>query len=329
MLSPNHRAKRGAGGPVGSKLKTQVSSVPEHTSLEESKSSGQLTMRLMSQSDIAEVMRWMDEEGWSPGINDSYAYSQIDPSGGLFMLFKKDQRIGSMSAVKYDSKFAFGGMLIVREPLRGKGYGKLLWEAGLNYAKSCDSIGLYAVPAMRQRYKALGFTHELYNTKRCEFTVPESMGESPVPRPKQHLGFLLKQIVDYDKKVFPSSRERVLEGLLGRFDTHAYVVEGPDGKPNGYGILRPCTNCYRLSLFADDVEVAQEIAETLIRQVAPGSRIIMDLPDNNSHGKDFIEALGFKEVPDHETTLMIKGTVPPVYQKARNITYAVLSLEVG
>ncbi len=90
-------------------------------------------IRPMSRADLDVALGWARDEGWNPGLDDSAPFHAQDPSGFL-MGWIGTVRIGCISVVKYGADFAFLGLYIVHPAHRGKGYGKAIWDAGIESA---------------------------------------------------------------------------------------------------------------------------------------------------------------------------------------------------
>ena len=78
----------------------------------------------------------------------------------------------TVSCVEYGATFAFLGFYIVREDLRGRGYGLRIWDAAIAHTGP-RVIGLDGVVAQQQNYRKSGF--ELaYANVRCGGIVAAS-----------------------------------------------------------------------------------------------------------------------------------------------------------
>ena len=156
-------------------------------------------------------LRWAANEQWNPGRHDEQFF---DADPGAFLLgIVSGEPVGTISAVKYPSRrdgdkpYGFIGFFIVREDQRRKGFGKLLFDAGLERLANCETIGLDAVHAQVQRYAKLGFVAAHLNARfqtaaaPCERTDPSVVLDVP-----------LESLVGYDAKVHPGSRGDFIKG---------------------------------------------------------------------------------------------------------------------
>ncbi|MGO6906298.1 GNAT family N-acetyltransferase, partial [Rhizobium ruizarguesonis] len=107
----------------------------------------EFAVRSMRPGELELVLEWARQEGWNPGLDDSLAFLEADPSG-FFVGSIGEVPVGSISVVKYGESFAFLGLYIVHPDFRGKGYGKAIWAAGIASAGD-RTIGLDGVAAQQ------------------------------------------------------------------------------------------------------------------------------------------------------------------------------------
>ena len=82
----------------------------------------ELHIRAMRPDKISVAVEWAAAEGWNPGLADAACFATVDPHG--FLVGELDGApAATISCVNYDSSFSFLGFYIVREDVRGLGYG--------------------------------------------------------------------------------------------------------------------------------------------------------------------------------------------------------------
>src|SRR3954447_22909859 len=114
-----------------------------------------LSIRTMRPEDISIAVNWAAAEGWNPGLADDACFAAADPEG--FLIGELDGApAATISCVNYSASFAFLGFYMVREDLRGRGYGMRIWSAAVARAGS-RVIGLDGVVAQQQNYRKSGF----------------------------------------------------------------------------------------------------------------------------------------------------------------------------
>ena len=92
-----------------------------------------LSIRTMRPDEISIAVNWAAAEGWNPGLADDACFAAVDPEG--FLIGELDGAPAAIvSCVNYSASFAFLGFYIVREDLRGRGYGLHIWDAAIAHA---------------------------------------------------------------------------------------------------------------------------------------------------------------------------------------------------
>src|SRR5262245_8476420 len=116
---------------------------------------GELRIRTMRPDEISIAIDWAAAEGWNPGLADAACFANGDPEG--FLIGELDgAAAATISCVNYGDSFAFLGFYIVRQDLRGRGYGLRIWNAAIRHAGR-RVIGLDGVVAQQRNYTKSGF----------------------------------------------------------------------------------------------------------------------------------------------------------------------------
>lgn len=131
------------------------------------------------------------------------------------------------------------------------------------------------------------------------------------------------QIVDYDRRFFPATREAFLSTFL-TLPGQRSVGAVRDGKLVGFGAVRPSFVGLRVGpLYASSDDVATALLAKLSELVS-GGPLIVEVPDINGAAIKLGERLGFE--PTSETSRMFTGPVPDLDLDG---IYAPVSLELG
>lgn len=284
-------------------------------------SPGSLIVSTASPQDWETVRSWAVEEGWNPGLSDASAFFAQDPEG--FFLGRIDgEPVSAVSVVTYDDAYAFLGFYLVRPELRGLGHGLATWRAGLVHA-GARTVGLDGVPAQQENYRRSGFT-TAYRSARY-------VGEVPAPdRPVA--GVVPADRVDpvalaaYDGACHHADRPRFLSAWLTT-PGHRALVRVAEGRPTGYGVVRPAEGEARIGpLFADGPQDAAALLDALAREARDfgAARIAIDMPGANPAAARLARERGLE--PTFETARMYTGPVRPV---AWERVFGVTTLELG
>ena len=270
----------------------------------------------MSRDDLGLALSWAAAEGWNPGLHDAGSFHAADPDG-FFIGELGGEPVGCISAVAYDDRFGFLGLYIVRPEFRGRGFGLALWRAGMTYLGN-RNIGLDGVVAQQANYTKSGFTLAYRNIRY------EGIGGGPASSDVIDLATLPFEIVaQYDRQLFPSSRDRFLRSWLAQAGRTAIGVLEND-RLRGYGVLRPCRRGYKVGpLFADDDEIAGRIYRGLSASI-PGEPIFLDVPEVNRGAVALAARAGMS--PVFETARMYTKRPPDT---PMNRVYGVTTFELG
>ncbi|ANM11922.1 MULTISPECIES: GNAT family N-acetyltransferase [unclassified Rhizobium] len=279
----------------------------------------EFAVRSMRPGELELVLEWARQEGWNPGLDDSLAFLEADPSG-FFVGAIGEVPVGSISVVKYGESFAFLGLYIVHPDFRGKGYGKAIWETGISSAGH-RTIGLDGVAAQQDNYRKAGF-EPAYSTIRyggVATTLPVSaLAAHPV------MDSRLEGLQRFDSAIFPQPRDGFLAAWCTARKGRRSAVVRKSGKIRGYGTIRRCYEGYKIGpLFANDADSAAALLAELIPE-AKGAGLFIDVPAENHEAVALAEGLGLQ--PVFETTRMYRGPAPATPLKH---VFGVTTLELG
>lgn len=281
-----------------------------------------LTLRLMQEDEVAGLVGWAADEGWNPGLHDARVFWQTDPEG--FIAAELDgELIGGGSIVSYHREFGFMGLFIVRPEFRGRGLGTQLWHARVRLLQSRlragAAIGMDGVFAMQDWYGEGGFTFahrsiRYQGTGAAVVRAPGLEEASEVP---------FERIAEYDRRCFPTWRERFLRSWLEQPDSLALVATEGEAV-RGYGVIRGCAVGGKIGpLFADDADIAESLYTALGAHL-PGQPVFLDVPEINAFAMGLARRHGLEEV--FGTARMYLGPRPKL---AEHRVYGLTTLELG
>jgi len=271
-----------------------------------------------SADDVARIMDWAKDEGWNPANTDRFAFQAMDP--GAFLMGRLDgEPVVSISVVRYGTGFGFLGCYIARPPVRGKGYGIRIWDAGMQRLAG-RNVGLDGVPAQQANYRKSGF-RLAWNNARHE-GVP-----SPAPIPAgvtfvDARSVPFDRLAAYDRRFFPEARDSFLAPWITMAERTALVAL-EDGEIAGFGVVRSAVTASRIGpLHAASAAIAGALIGRLAAAM-PGP-VAVDIPDFNTPGVRLAGQLGLK--PAFETARMYTGPDPAIDRAG---LFGVASFELG
>jgi len=275
-----------------------------------------LQIRSMSAPEVETLVECAAAEGWNPGLGDARAFHAADPAGFLGG-FIDGELVSGIAAVAYGDDFGFIGLYIVRPDQRGRGYGKAVWNAGMERLAG-RTIGLDGVPEQQANYRSQGFVQD-YGTTRYSGRFSDAKAapanqESPTEAER-------RTIADFERAYFPAVRAGFLDEWL--VEPHRTAVHLEGETPVGYGVARACRDGVKIGpLFANDFETARDLVESLA--AGCDDVIHIDVPDRQTQFIELLTDQGF--TPGFRTARMYRGT-PPALQL--DGVFAITSLELG
>ena len=277
-----------------------------------------LRIRTMRPDEISIAVNWAAAEGWNPGLADDACFAVADPEG--FFIGEADGvPAATVSCVNYGADFAFLGFYIVREDLRGHGYGLRIWKAAIAHAGP-RVIGLDGVVTQQNNYRKSGFELAYVNVRYGGMVAASNANKKGLVA----LGEIpLATVAAYDATVFPAARPAFLHAWIGS-PGHVGRALVRDGELAGWGVIRPCRNGRKIGpLFADDRAAAEAILSALLAGVG-GGEIFLDVPSINSDAAALAQQLGL--APSFETARMYTGAIRPLRLER---VFGVTSFELG
>jgi GNAT superfamily N-acetyltransferase len=278
----------------------------------------ELRIRTMRPDEISIAIDWAAAEGWNPGLADAACFAVVDPDG--FLIGELDGApAATISCVNYCASFAFVGLYIVREDVRGRGHGLRIWNAAIAHAGP-RVIGLDGVVAQQQNYEKSGFKFAYANV-RCGGTVaaPDAQRAGVIAMAEVPLAV----VEAYDATVFPAPRTAFLRAWIGS-PGHVGRALVRDGQLTAWGVIRRCRKGSKIGpLVADDRDAAEAVLAALITS-AGGGKIFLDVPSVNRDALALAQNLGL--APVFETARMYTGPIPPLRLER---VFGVTTLELG
>ncbi|MFL6791444.1 MAG: GNAT family N-acetyltransferase [Bradyrhizobium sp.] len=261
-----------------------------------------LHIRPMRPDEISIAVNWGAAEGWNPGLADDVCFAAADPEG--FFIGELDGApAATVSCVNYGASFAFLGFYIVREDLRGRGYGLRIWNAAIAHAGP-RVIGLDGVVAQQQNYRRSGFEFAYANVRYGgTVTAPDASQTGVVALTEVPLA----AVEAYDATVFPAPRLAFLRAWIAS-PGHVGCALLRDGRLAGWGVIRPCRKGRKIGpLVADNRATAEVILSALLAKVG-GGEIFLDVPSINRDAVALAQCWGL--APVFETARMYTGAIP-------------------
>lgn len=274
-------------------------------------------IRTLSLGELADLIDWAADEGWNPGLEDAARFQAADPEGFIGAFVGNDM-VAAISAVAYGRDFGFIGLYICRPDMRGKGYGKAVWTAGMDRLAG-RTVGLDGVEEQQANYRSKGF-RPVYETIR--YSGRPAALPAGAERPRIVTAQSVPDIIGYDALCFPAPRSSFLRQWLQ--PPHRALAAITSRGMAGYAVARSCRSGFKVGpLFADDAQTALELLGELA-SACKGGDLNIDVPVTQVDFIAALEAAGLS--PTFSTSRMYQGT-PPKLDPDR--IFGVTTLELG
>jgi GNAT superfamily N-acetyltransferase len=275
-------------------------------------------VRTMRRDELSFAIGLAAKEGWNPGLHDAECFFAADPNGFLIGELG-GERVGCISAVSYAERYGFVGLYIVRPEYRGKGYGMRLWQAAMDRLHG-HNIGLDGVVAQQGNYARSGFRLAYRNIRYRVQAEPMAIHASIAPAD----AVAFDAIRDFDRQIFPETRDAFLRHWLAQPLARAYVARD-GGVLTGYTVIRHCREGWKIGpLAAEDALTARRLFDAAAAHAGAGEAILIDVPEPNLSSASFLSAPDVIQV--FESARMYTGPDPEIMLSKM---FGVTTLELG
>lgn len=301
-----------------------------------------------SQAELATVLEWAAAEGWNPGVDDVETFFGADPGGFLVGHAEDGSLVAAVSAVRHSAALAFIGLFLCVPKLRGKGFGRRLFQAALELARRPEEAGgagddaaaaaatlppaparllaLDSVLEQQATYGRRGFV-PAHHTRRFGGALP-----AEYKRPHAHVRRVreadVAALVELDASMAGSRRARYASAWFavdGPPTRTTMVVANCDGGVAAAGTIRRCREGHKVGpLYARSAEEAAEVVSSLAAAVDAGV-VFVDVPDPNPSGPRLVDLLQL--TCKFETVRMYADGPPPDRPFER--VFGEMTLELG
>ena len=213
--------------------------------------------------------------------------------------------VGSTTAIPYENRFGWVGMVLVDPDFRRQGVATNLVRTALHYLerKGCQCQKLDATSEGKEIYEKLGFRveYQVQRWRRSAMSLPE-------PREGGQLAMIGRSLAPgleaLDRRAFGASRRELLNlflhnGFRGYACSEPQTPSAAVSRPNlirGYGFGRPGRGAAQIGpLVAVNPGAAGELMDRLRRDLGQ-STIIADVAAGNRKATDLLERHGFSPV---------------------------------
>jgi ribosomal protein S18 acetylase RimI-like enzyme len=248
------------------------------------------TIKNMREEDLDLAMEIKDAEGWNQTRKDWELLFASNPELCLVGAIE-GQIIATVTAITYEEKLAWIGMMLVRKEHRGKGIAKLLMDNIIKKIDHCPSIKLDATPAGFPVYSKLGFVREYIIYRMTNPDIPLSFPERQDQVRRAKLTDL-EALVNFDGGKFGVKRKEVIKYLLANSPNQSWLVE-KDQQIYGFLLGRPGTRFFQLGpLIAESSQVAIQLMSKALPELQ-GRPLVVDVLQDKEKLIQWLHTQGF------------------------------------
>ncbi len=252
-----------------------------------------VVIRQMRVSDMDSVMQIKNAEHWNQTEADWLFLIESNPRLCLVAVME-NQVVGTVTALNYQNKVAWIGMMLVSSDFRGKGISTLLLNSIINQLEPCVSIKLDATPAGVSVYQKLGFIKE-YEISRLvskEIKIIDSNQYLEAINLSQVLNADIANIAMLDKTLFGASRFDLLKYLSNNRKDICFQIY-QDDTLKGYVFGRNGSNYIQVGpVMADSTQIAQIVLSEIFL-VLNGQSVLVDVLENKVVLINWLHSIGF------------------------------------
>jgi GNAT superfamily N-acetyltransferase len=275
----------------------------------------------MRATDIDAGLRLCRLSGWNQTRRDWEQFLALNP-GGACVAEYEGHVVGTVTTVRYGSRFGWIGMVLVDPAFRGRGIGTRLLDHALVLLSDMPLVRLDATAAGHDLYLTRQFVDEglINRVEAVGPVVPSSAPDGVRPMAERDV----PQVFALDQQVFGADRGLMLQWMWQGAPEYAWVSYSGDCM-TGYAMGRHGHAYEHVGpIVAGEDETACRLVRACLgaNSTAP---FVIDAPAGHPSWQRSLEAMGFR----HQRSLlrMAKGTGHIPGDMARQ--FAVLGPEFG
>jgi GNAT superfamily N-acetyltransferase len=248
-----------------------------------------VALRPMRATDIDVGLRLCRASGWNQVRRDWEQFLALSPDSGC-VAEHDGHVVGTVTTVRYGTRFAWIGMVLVDPAVRGRGIGTRLLDGAMALLSDVPRLCLDATAAGHALYLSRGFTEE---TQIHRLQGVPTLLAHPSPggvRPMREQD--LAAVCALDEPVFGADRVAMLRWMWHGAPEYAWVADA-GGRLTGYAFGRHGHDFEHLGpVVAEDGETALRLASTCL-SAHRGRPFVVDAPLGQRSWRQSLEALGF------------------------------------
>jgi GNAT superfamily N-acetyltransferase len=280
-----------------------------------------IEISLLREAHLPFALEVQAREQWNQTARDWQRLLRLSPDG-CFAAFYAGRLAGTVTVLPYGTSLAWIGMTLVAQEHRGRGIGRRLMDAALNYCERSQiaTVKLDATPAGRHLYESLGFVPE----DRIERWRGTGFSRTQPLERSFYSDELCRSVFEFDDQAFYAPRRELLDSLLEDCCVApAMRIDGFTQRMQGYGLARRGARAsYAGPIVAADRSVAIGLLDSLLERLA--GDVVLDIGAGRSGIVEAIVDRGFAKQRDLTRMSLGRETA-----RASHLVFAIAGPELG
>jgi GNAT superfamily N-acetyltransferase len=249
--------------------------------------SSAIQLRNLTEADIPFAMRLKTAAGWNQTEADWRRFLELEPSGTFLAEFE-GQPAATVTALNYEQKFGWIGMMLVAPERRRLGIASALLQHSVAYLtqRGVETAKLDATPAGKTVYDQFGFHDEYLLERRLRpaSTVPPKVAGCARIVPRD-----LDRVAEFDATCFGADRRRLLATLLRDAPDLCFQTDG------GFVMGRRGMTATQIGPWVAENESVAERLLCAVLDAIGNAPVILDVPMCNRRADFLSTKFGFQK----------------------------------
>lgn len=249
-------------------------------------------LRKLEFRDIEQAIQLSEAENWNQ-TEKEWELLIGNPQNICLAATLGDKVIGTATAINYENKVAWIGMVIVDKEYRGQKISNMLLSNLIESFGESTLLKLDATPAGQPVYQKFGFTDEylVYRFTAMAVLKNDIHFEAGISVEMASLENL-EELTEYDKQIFGADRKQLIEFLIRSFPEKAWVIRR-NGRINGIALGRKGARFHHIGpVFALNSELAKILILKSLESIE-NQPAVLDVPEYKAELTDWLVTFGF------------------------------------
>lgn len=204
-----------------------------------------------------------------------------------------DKLIGTATAINYENKVGWIGMVIVDKSYRGQKISNLLLSGLIENSKNIISLKLDATPAGQPVYQNFFFTDEylVYRLTAKVVFKNNFQFEAGISVEMASLENL-EEITEYDKQIFGAGRKQLIEFLIRNFPEKSWILR-QNGQINGIALGRIGSRFHQVGPVCASSLNFTKLLILKSFENCENNPVVIDIPEHKAELMNWLNTMGF------------------------------------